>query len=76
MQEVVFRQAIHDGMTCKDYQDDLRIRAENDAAALQTRQLLTVSGQKGEHLQGTLVIKVVFKVTDSDKVGEKMQKIY
>lgn len=54
MQEVVFAQAIHDGMNCKDYQDDLRIRAENDAAALQTRQLLTVSGQKGEHLQGCL----------------------
>lgn len=45
MQEVVCRQAIHDGMNCKDYQDDLRIRAENDAAALQTRQLLEVSGQ-------------------------------
>lgn len=55
MQDLVFRQAIHDGMNCKDYQDDLRIRAENDAAALQTRQLLTVSGRKGEHLQGTLV---------------------
>lgn len=75
MQEVVFRQAIHDGMNCKDYQDDLRIRAENDAAALQTKQLLTVSGQKGEHLQATLVIKV-FNVTDSAKVGEKMQIIY
>lgn len=76
MQEVVFAQAIHDGMNCKDYQDDLRIRAENDAAALQTRQLLTVSGQKGEHLQGTPVIKVVLNVTDSAKVGEKMQLIY
>lgn len=63
-------------MNCKDYQDDLRIRAENDAAALQTRQLLTVSGQKGEHLQGTPVIKVVLNVTDSAKVGDKMLLIY
>ncbi|KAL6112270.1 rbck1 [Pungitius sinensis] len=32
--------AIHEGMNCKDYQDDLRIRAENDQAAQQTKQML------------------------------------
>uniref|UniRef100_A0AAQ4NPD7 RanBP-type and C3HC4-type zinc finger-containing protein 1 n=1 Tax=Gasterosteus aculeatus aculeatus TaxID=481459 RepID=A0AAQ4NPD7_GASAC len=32
--------AIHTGMNCKDYQDDLRIRAENDQAAQQTKQML------------------------------------
>ena len=36
-------QAIHNGMNCKDYQDDLRIRAENDKAAQQTSQMLEVS---------------------------------
>ncbi|TNM88688.1 ranBP-type and C3HC4-type zinc finger-containing protein 1 [Takifugu flavidus] len=43
--------AIHDGMNCKDYQDDLRIRAENDAAALQTKQLLTRLLQQGEAMK-------------------------
>lgn len=46
VKEVVCLQAIHNGMNCKDYQDDLRIRAENDAAALQTRQMLEVSEQQ------------------------------
>ncbi|KAM8916852.1 ranBP-type and C3HC4-type zinc finger-containing protein 1 isoform 1-T1 [Spinachia spinachia] len=32
--------AIHEGMNCKDYQDDLRVRAENDQAAQQTKQML------------------------------------
>ncbi|XP_068598570.1 ranBP-type and C3HC4-type zinc finger-containing protein 1 [Brachionichthys hirsutus] len=32
--------AIHSDMNCKDYQDDLRIRAENDQAAKQTKQML------------------------------------
>lgn len=41
----VCRQAIHKDMNCKDYQDDLRIRAENDQAAQQTRQMLEVSEQ-------------------------------
>lgn len=39
-------QAIHNGMNCKDYQDDLRIRAENDQAAQQTKQMLEVSGHR------------------------------
>lgn len=29
-------------MNCKDYQDDLRIRAANDEAAQQTKQMLEV----------------------------------
>lgn len=35
--------AIHKGMNCKEYQDDLRIRAQNDDAARQTTQMLDVS---------------------------------
>lgn len=34
--------AIHKDMNCKEYQDDLRIRAENDVAAKQTTQMLEV----------------------------------
>lgn len=30
-------------MNCKDYQDDLRVRAENDEAAQKTKQMLEVS---------------------------------
>lgn len=36
-------------MNCKDYQHDLRIRAENNATALQTTQMLEVSEQKVQH---------------------------
>lgn len=39
----IFFQAIHEDMNCKDYQDDLRIRAENDEAAQKTKQMLEVS---------------------------------
>lgn len=38
-------QAIHKDMNCKDYQDDLRLRAENDQAAQKTKQMLEV-GQR------------------------------
>ena len=37
-----FFQAIHEGMNCKQYQDDLRIRASNDIAARQTKDMLEV----------------------------------
>ncbi|KAM7422960.1 hypothetical protein PAMA_010816 [Pampus argenteus] len=40
--------ASHKGMNCKDYQDDLRIRAENDQAAQQTKQMLENLIQNGE----------------------------
>lgn len=43
--------AIHQGMTCKDYQDDLRIRAENDQAAQQTKQMLDSLLQNGEAMK-------------------------
>ncbi|XP_077192131.1 ranBP-type and C3HC4-type zinc finger-containing protein 1 isoform X4 [Paroedura picta] len=32
--------AIHENMNCKEYQDDLKIRAENDQAARQTTEML------------------------------------
>ncbi|XP_040889742.1 ranBP-type and C3HC4-type zinc finger-containing protein 1 [Toxotes jaculatrix] len=43
--------AIHKDMNCKDYQDDLRIRAENDKAAQQTKQMLESMLQNGEAMK-------------------------
>ncbi|XP_041836123.1 ranBP-type and C3HC4-type zinc finger-containing protein 1 [Melanotaenia boesemani] len=43
--------AIHKDMNCKDYQDDLRIRAENDQAAQQTKQMLESMLQNGEAMK-------------------------
>ncbi|CAG07086.1 unnamed protein product, partial [Tetraodon nigroviridis] len=43
--------AIHNGMNCKDYQDDLRIRAENNMTALQTKQMLDRLLQNGEAMK-------------------------
>ncbi|XP_068170629.1 ranBP-type and C3HC4-type zinc finger-containing protein 1 [Antennarius striatus] len=43
--------AIHSGMNCKDYQDDLRIRAENDQAAKQTKQMLENLLKNGEAMK-------------------------
>ncbi|KAG7478299.1 hypothetical protein MATL_G00078960 [Megalops atlanticus] len=40
--------AIHKGMNCKEYQDDLRIRAENDLAAKQTTDMLNTMLETGE----------------------------
>lgn len=40
--------AIHKGMNCKEYQDDLRLRAENDAAAKRTTEILEMMLQNGE----------------------------
>ncbi|OCT77294.1 hypothetical protein XELAEV_18032493mg [Xenopus laevis] len=40
--------AIHDGMNCREYQDDLRTRAQNDAAARQTNDMLKTLVQTGE----------------------------
>ena len=35
--------AIHEGMNCHEYQDDLQIRAENDVAAKQTSGAIQVT---------------------------------
>ncbi|XP_019636889.1 PREDICTED: ranBP-type and C3HC4-type zinc finger-containing protein 1-like [Branchiostoma belcheri] len=40
--------AIHDNMTCREYQDDLRRRADNDEAAQQTMAMLENMVQQGE----------------------------
>ncbi|KAJ8358634.1 hypothetical protein SKAU_G00151590 [Synaphobranchus kaupii] len=40
--------AIHKGMNCKEYQDDLRIRAENDIAAKQTTDMLNTMLETGQ----------------------------
>ncbi|KAJ0068308.1 hypothetical protein NL108_004668, partial [Boleophthalmus pectinirostris] len=43
--------AIHNDMNCKDYQDDLRIRAENDQAAQKTKQMVDTMLQNGEAMK-------------------------
>ncbi|XP_076864984.1 ranBP-type and C3HC4-type zinc finger-containing protein 1 [Brachyhypopomus gauderio] len=40
--------AIHKDMNCKEYQDDLRIRAANDIAAKRTTEMLEMMLQNGE----------------------------
>ncbi|XP_076786094.1 ranBP-type and C3HC4-type zinc finger-containing protein 1 isoform X3 [Arvicanthis niloticus] len=40
--------AIHEGMNCREYQDDLTLRAQNDVAARQTTEMLRVMLQQGE----------------------------
>uniref|UniRef100_UPI00398E81D3 ranBP-type and C3HC4-type zinc finger-containing protein 1 n=1 Tax=Pristiophorus japonicus TaxID=55135 RepID=UPI00398E81D3 len=40
--------AIHDGMNCKQYQDDLRSRALHDSAARRTTEMLKTMVQTGE----------------------------
>uniref|UniRef100_W5MI33 RanBP-type and C3HC4-type zinc finger containing 1 n=1 Tax=Lepisosteus oculatus TaxID=7918 RepID=W5MI33_LEPOC len=41
-------QAIHEGMNCREYQDDLRVRAQNDVAARQTSEMLKAMVESGE----------------------------
>ncbi|XP_074434196.1 sharpin isoform X1 [Larus michahellis] len=40
--------AIHEGRNCRQYQDDLRLQAQNDAAARQTTDMLQTLVQLGE----------------------------
>ncbi|XP_053429676.1 ranBP-type and C3HC4-type zinc finger-containing protein 1 isoform X5 [Nycticebus coucang] len=40
--------AIHEHMNCKEYQDDLALRAQNDVAARQTTEMLRLMLQQGE----------------------------
>ncbi|OPJ86495.1 hypothetical protein AV530_016422 [Patagioenas fasciata monilis] len=40
--------AIHEGQNCRQYQDELRLRAHNDAAARQTNDMLQTLVQLGE----------------------------
>ncbi|XP_026934464.1 ranBP-type and C3HC4-type zinc finger-containing protein 1 isoform X1 [Sagmatias obliquidens] len=40
--------AIHEQMNCKEYQDDLALRAQNDVAAWQTTEMLRTMLQQGE----------------------------
>ncbi|KAJ3603013.1 hypothetical protein NHX12_030757 [Muraenolepis orangiensis] len=44
-------EAIHKDMDCKQYQDDLRIKAENDHAAKRTKDMLEAMLQSGEAMK-------------------------
>ncbi|XP_038606145.1 ranBP-type and C3HC4-type zinc finger-containing protein 1 [Tachyglossus aculeatus] len=43
--------AIHENMTCKDYQEELALRAQNDVAATQTSQMLKLLLERGEAMR-------------------------
>lgn len=43
-------QAIHEQMNCKEYQEDLALRAQNDVAARQTTEMLKVRLGQGRGL--------------------------
>uniref|UniRef100_A0A2K5DGL3 RanBP-type and C3HC4-type zinc finger-containing protein 1 n=1 Tax=Aotus nancymaae TaxID=37293 RepID=A0A2K5DGL3_AOTNA len=43
--------AIHEQMNCKEYQEDLALRAQNDVAARQTTEMLKVMLQQGEAMR-------------------------
>ncbi|XP_055996388.1 ranBP-type and C3HC4-type zinc finger-containing protein 1-like isoform X2 [Ostrea edulis] len=43
--------AIHEGMNCKEYQEDLRIRSSNDKAAKQTNKMLKDLLKKGDAMK-------------------------
>lgn len=45
-------QAIHEGKNCRQYQDDLQLRAQNDAAARQTSDMLQVGAPRGAGADG------------------------
>ncbi|MEQ2303706.1 hypothetical protein AMECASPLE_019671 [Ameca splendens] len=55
--------AIHKDMNCKDYQDDLRIRAENDKAAQQTKQMLEVGQPRSWLLFLMMTLEIFFQHT-------------
>lgn len=48
--ELIALQAIHEGMNCREYQDDLAVRAQNDVAARQTTEMLRVRHGLGKGL--------------------------
>lgn len=59
--------AIHADMNCKEYQDDLKRRAQNDEAARQTQQFLEVNSKKKgavEWRRGVLASRLVRSSAD------------
>ncbi|XP_069477913.1 sharpin isoform X2 [Ambystoma mexicanum] len=58
--------AIHEGMNCRQYQDDLRIRAQNDSAARQTNDVLKRLVQMGEAMHCPLCKIIVQKKDGCD----------
>ncbi|XP_074023810.1 ranBP-type and C3HC4-type zinc finger-containing protein 1-like [Numenius arquata] len=58
--------AIHEGKNCRQYQDDLRLRAQNDAAARQTTDMLQTLVQLGEAMHCPTCLIVVQKKDGCD----------
>ncbi|KAJ1194817.1 hypothetical protein NDU88_004102 [Pleurodeles waltl] len=58
--------AIHEGMNCRQYQDDIRIRAQNDSAARQTNDMLKRLVQVGDAMHCPLCKIIVQKKDGCD----------
>ncbi|XP_068017185.1 sharpin [Melanerpes formicivorus] len=58
--------AIHEGRNCRQYQDDLQARAQNDAAARQTSDMLQTLVQLGEAMHCPTCLIIVQKKDGCD----------
>ncbi|XP_074942123.1 sharpin isoform X2 [Phalacrocorax aristotelis] len=58
--------AIHEGKNCRQYQDDLRVQAQNDAAARQTNDMLQTLVQIGEAMHCPTCLIIVQKKDGCD----------
>ncbi|XP_074754404.1 sharpin isoform X2 [Athene noctua] len=58
--------AIHEGKNCRQYQDDLQVKAQNDSAARQTKDMLQTLVQLGEAMQCPTCLIVVQKKDGCD----------
>ncbi|KAM9573697.1 sharpin [Guaruba guarouba] len=58
--------AIHEGKNCRQYQDDLELRARNDAAARQTSAMLQTLVQRGDAMHCPTCLIVVQKKDGCD----------
>ncbi|XP_071594746.1 sharpin [Heliangelus exortis] len=58
--------AIHEGRNCRQYQDDLRVQAQNDSAARQTNDMLQTLVQVGEAMHCPTCLIIVQKKDGCD----------
>ncbi|XP_025970586.2 sharpin isoform X2 [Dromaius novaehollandiae] len=58
--------AIHEGKNCRQYQDDLQVQAQNDAAARQTNDMLQTLVQLGEAMHCPTCLIIVQKKDGCD----------
>lgn len=70
-------QAIHEGMNCKQYQDDIAARAINDSAARRTRDLLKVKRKITDpHLMSNLMSALLSADIIITFFGGRLNNVY